>query len=149
MNSVQDSSHEISVGHRKFYRQGRRMERGAIGTRQTTAGINQRERHHHGTGRLQRPARDYAGEGVKRGQLPAGLAERCGRYLLQPGERFIKHTGVPAVRCGRRVRCRTNGRRRRYAAGSRPDDLQNPALGAGHGLDHRGYVFKRSDPHAV
>ena len=30
-----------------------------------------------------------------------------------------------------------------------PDDVQNPALGAGHGLDHRRYVFKRSDPHAV
>ena len=33
--------------------------------------------------------------------------------------------------------------------GSRPDDVQNPALGAGHGMDHRGYVSEGSDPHAV
>ena len=30
-----------------------------------------------------------------------------------------------------------------------PMTFQNPALGAGHGLDHRRYVFERSDPHAV
>ena len=34
------------------------------------------------------------------------------------------------------------------AAVSGPDDLQNPALGAGHGVDHRRYVFEGSDPHA-
>ena len=124
------------------------MGRSAVGTRRSTAGTNQRKRRHNGTGRVQRPARDYAEKGVKHGELPAGPAERCGGYLLQPGERLIEYPGIPAVRGGRRLRCRADGGRRRYTAGSGPDDLQNPALGAGHGVDHRRYVFEGSDPHA-
>ena len=74
------------------------MGRSAVGTRRSTAGTNQRKRRHDDTGGLQRPARDNAGESIKRRQLPAGPAERCGRYLLQPGERFIKYTRFPAIR---------------------------------------------------
>ena len=85
------------------------MGRSAVGTRRSTAGTNQRKRRHNGTGRVQRPARDYAEKGVKHGELPAGPAERCDGYLLQPGERLIEYPGIPAVRGGRRLRCRADG----------------------------------------
>ena len=149
MNPPQPPSQDISIGHDNFIAEANAWNEGAIRTRRSTAGTTQQQQRHDSPRRLQRPARNHAGQGVKHGELPAGPAERRGRYLLQPGEGHVEHPGIPAVRGGRRLRRRADGRRRRHAAGAGPDDVQNPALGAGHGLDHRRYVPEGPDPHAV